>query len=112
MDSLYIVSIAFDATFANPSDINPSCFIIGTHNNTHETIWWYHRLAHLNIFFMKEIQTKTLSFMPIILDFTHLPFIESYIMGKHHKDFFSPISLYTPSNAILDLVHFDICGLM
>jgi hypothetical protein len=70
MDSLYAVSITFDATFANPSDINPSCFIIGTHNNTHETIRWHHRLAHFNIFFMKEIHIKTFPFMPIIPDFT------------------------------------------
>jgi hypothetical protein len=33
-------------------------------------------------------------------------------MGKHHKDFFSPISHETPSNAMLDLVHFDIYGFM
>jgi hypothetical protein len=33
-------------------------------------------------------------------------------MGKHHKDSFSPISNETPSHAIIDLVHFDICGSM
>jgi hypothetical protein len=30
--------------------------------------------------------------MPIIPDFMHLPLYEGYIMGKHHKDSFSPIS--------------------
>jgi hypothetical protein len=92
MDSLFTVGIAFDDAFTNPNDINPSCFITGTHNNTHETIRWHHRLAHLNILFVKGIQTKTLPFMPIIPYFMHLPFYEGYIMGKHHKDSFSPIS--------------------
>jgi hypothetical protein len=82
MDSLYVVGIAFDATFANPNDINPYCLIIGTHNNTHEIIRWHHRLAHLNILFMKEIQTKALPFMSIIPKFTHLPLNEGCIMGR------------------------------
>jgi hypothetical protein len=47
--------------------------------------------------------------MPI-LNFTQLPFCEGYNMGKHHKDFFSPISNETPSHAILDLMHSNICG--
>ncbi len=49
--------------------------------------------------------------MPI-LNFIQLPFCEGYNMGKHRKDFFSPIFNETPSHAILDLVHSNICGPM
>jgi hypothetical protein len=93
MDSLFIVGIAFDATFTNPNDINPSCFIASTHNNTHETIRWHHKLAHLNILLMKGIQTKALPFMPIIPNFMHLPLYEGCIMGKHHKILFHPFHM-------------------
>jgi hypothetical protein len=76
--------------------------------NTHGTIQWHHRLAHLNIFSMKDFFLKIV-IMPI-LNFTQLPFCEGYNMGKHHKDFFSPISNETPSHAIFNLVHSNICG--
>lgn len=55
---------------------------------------------------------KKFSIMPIVPNFTQLLLCEGCNMGKHHKDSFSPISNETPSHAILDLVHFDICGPM
>jgi hypothetical protein len=61
------------------------------------------------IFFLWKIFFKKIVVMPI-LNFTQLLFCEGYNMGKHHKDFFSPISNETPSHAILDLVHSNICG--
>jgi hypothetical protein len=57
---------------------NYFCFIVGINKNTHETIQWHHRLAHLNIFSMKEIQNKKFAIMPIILDFMEVPFFEGY----------------------------------
>jgi len=65
MDFLYTIGIAFDAIFVNHNDINPSCFIFGTHANTHETFQWHHRLAHFNIIFMKIIQIKAFFLCPL-----------------------------------------------
>jgi hypothetical protein len=49
---------------------------------THETIQWHHRLAHLNIYSMTEIQNKKGAIMPILSDFTQLSLCEGCIMAK------------------------------
>ncbi len=106
VDSLYLLGIGFDASPPNINENNYFCFIVGINKNTHETIQLHHRLAHFNIFSMKEIQNKKLAIMPIILDFMELPFCEGY--GQTFQGFL--LSNETPFHAILDLMHSNICG--
>jgi hypothetical protein len=49
--------------------------------------------------------------MPILSDFTHLPLCEGCIMAKIARIYFHTFQM-TPFHAILNLVHFDICGPM
>lgn len=55
-----------------------------------KTIQWHHKLAHLNISSMKEIQKKKKkgAIMPILSHFTQLPLCESCIMAKIARIYF------------------------
>jgi hypothetical protein len=95
------------ACSTNTANVTSSLFAT-TKAPTLQSILWHHRLGHLHLHAIKQMQNSQLV-TSIGGAITSLPICEGCILGKHHVSNF-PSKSNSHSTKLLELVHMDLYG--